>query len=76
MNAKTEVIRQAAAMSTADDGLAAEGGPDDQTTRAPRAADDHADAAPQRVSVDPMRSTDRYRLSLPGSDVAPNGRSN
>jgi len=59
MSTRTEVIRQAAAVGTADDGRAAEGGSSKEAARA-------AEAAPPRVSVDPMRSTDRYRLSLPG----------
>ncbi|NQY56933.1 MAG: hypothetical protein HRT86_10720 [Ilumatobacteraceae bacterium] len=72
MNTRTEVIRQAAAMST-DDGREAEGGQERQAQREARGqeADRSVAARPVRVSVDPMRATDRYRLSLPGATDAP-----
>ena len=72
MNTRTEVIRQAAAMST-DDGREAEGGLERQTQCEARGQEPDRGVAtkPARVSVDPRHATDRYRLSLPGATDAP-----
>ncbi|MCK5942476.1 MAG: hypothetical protein KAI24_10935 [Planctomycetes bacterium] len=68
MNAPTDDSRQASATREADDGLVAEAVLATGAEReAQRRADPRPGARPARLSVDPMRSTDRYRLSLPGA---------